>query len=393
MEQSTKSRLASRMQLLRGEGAIETFAKAQKLELLGRKIIHLEIGEPDFATPDHIVDAGIEALRQGHTRYTPAPGITELRKAIAAEVTQSRGIPASLENVVVVPGAKFIVLLTLLALIEPGDEVILTDPGYPAYNSVIAFLGAKPIALPLYEELDFRFDEAELRAAVSPRTRMIIINSPQNPTGGVLNKYDLEVVAELANENDIWVLSDEIYHHIIYNNEFQSISSLPGMQDRTIILDGFSKSYSMTGWRLGYVICAEHIAEAITCLIINSSSCSADFSQRAGIAALTGPQDMVYSMAESFRRRRDLVVSGLNTIPNWKCKTPAGAFYAFPNIKASGLSSQQMADYLLDQADVALLPGNGFGANGEGYLRISYANSETNLQQAIQRITKAVRRL
>ena len=306
---------------------------------------------------------------------------------------RSRGIAVSIENVVVVPGAKFILMLTLLALIEPGDEVIIPDPGYPAYSSVVALLGAKPIALPLYEELEFHFDEAELRAAISPRTRMIIINSPQNPTGGVLNKSDLEVVAELAKENDIWVLSDEVYRHIIFDDKFQSISSLPGMQDRTIILDAFSKSYSMTGWRLGYVICAEDLAEAITRLIINSTSCSADFSQYAGIAALTGSQDQVFAMAESFHRRRDLVVSSLNTIPNWKCNTPAGAFYAFPNIKGSGLSSQQMSDYLLDHADIALLPGNGFGANGEGYLRISYATSEPNLRQAMQRIDKAIRSL
>jgi aspartate/methionine/tyrosine aminotransferase len=386
----SRARSAARMDLLQGEGAIETFARAQALERSGRPIIHLEIGEPDCDTPAHIVAAGVEALHAGHTHYTPAPGILELRAAIAAEVAATRGLPVAAENVVVAPGAKPIVFFTLLALLDPGDEVILPDPGYPAYSSVAAFAGARVVPLPLYEDRGFRFDPADLRAAVTPRTRLIILNSPQNPTGGVLTEEDFAVVAEVAAAHDLWVLTDEVYRHLIYAGEFHSPVALPGMAERTILLDGFSKSYAMTGWRLGYAVAPLDVAELITRLIINSTSCTAAFTQRAGIAALRGPQEPVAALAASFRRRRDLVVAGLNAVPGWRCAAPAGAFYAFPNITATGLSSQQMADHLLETANVAVLPGHGFGARGEGYLRLSYANSEANLRAALARIAAAM---
>lgn len=390
---STKNRFASRVNLLRGEGAIETFARAQALQRQGRDIIHLEIGEPDFDTPSHIVDAAIEALHHGYTHYTPAPGIVELRAAVAAEVSRSRGIPVSPENVVVTPGAKTIVFFVLMTLVEPGDQVILPDPGYPAYSSVAEFAGAEVVSLPLREERQFRLDPDDLRAAVSPRTKMIILNSPQNPTGSLLASRDLEAIAAIAQESGAWVLTDEVYRHFLYEGEFHSIASLPGMQERTIILDGVSKSYAMTGWRLGYVISPHDVADMITRFIINSTSCTASFVQRAAITALEGTQEPVYAMARAFRKRRDLFVDGLNRIPGWKCVMPAGAFYAFPNIKATGLTSQQMADYLLEKANVAVLPGDGFGANGEGYLRLCYASSEAILQKAIERMHDAVNRM
>jgi aspartate/methionine/tyrosine aminotransferase len=284
------------------------------------------------------------------------------------------------------------VFYTLLALVEPGEEVILPDPGFPAYGSVADFVGARVVPLPLREELEFRFDIDELRAAISPRTKLIILNSPQNPTGSVLEKSDLEAIARLAQEHDLWVLSDEIYRHLTYSGEFHSIASLPGMQERTVILDGFSKSYAMTGWRLGYGIMPGDLAELVTRLAINSHSCVTAFVQRGGVAALHGPQDSVYAMAQAFRTRRDLIAKGLNEIPGWTCLSPRGAFYVFPNIKASGLDSGRMADYLLERAGVAVLPGTAFGAHGEGYLRLSYANSEANLQKALERIYEAVTR-
>ncbi len=387
---STRNRFASRVNLLRGEGAIETFARAQALQRQGRDIIHLEIGEPDFDTPPHIVDAAVEALHHGYTHYTPAPGIIELRTVVAAEVSRSRGISVTAENVVVTPGAKPIVFFVLMTLIEPGDQVVLPDPGYPAYSSVAEFAGAEVVPLPLREERQFRLDPDDLSAVISPRTKMIILNSPQNPTGSLLAKPDLEAIAEITQENNVWVLTDEVYRHLVYDGEFFSIASLPGMQERTIILDGVSKSYAMTGWRLGYVISPRDVADMITRFIINSTSCTASFVQRAAITALEGPQEPVYAMARAFRKRRDLFIQGLNRIPGWTCVMPAGAFYAFPNIKATGLTSQQMADYLLEKANVAVLPGDGFGANGEGYLRLCYANSEANLQKAIERIHDAM---
>lgn len=378
------------MDHISGEGAIETFAKAQALQRQGRDIIHLEIGEPDFDTPAHIVEAGIESMRQGDTHYTPAPGIRELREAIARQVSRTRDIPVAPENVIVTPGAKPIVFFALLALIEPGEEVILPDPGFPAYWSVADFVGGKVVPLPLREENEFRVDIDDLRAAVSPRTKMIFVNSPQNPTGSVLEKSDLEAIAEIAIENDLWVLTDEIYRHLQYDGEFHSIIALPGMFERTILLDGFSKSYAMTGWRLGYGVMPTDAAERITRVVINSHSCVTTFVQRAGVVALEGPQDQVEAMVARFSARRELIVRGLNAIPGWTCVKPRGAFYAFPKIQATGLNSQAMADYLLERAGVAVLPGTAFGANGEGYLRLSYANSESNLQKALERIHDAV---
>ncbi|MGB9724064.1 MAG: pyridoxal phosphate-dependent aminotransferase [Chloroflexia bacterium] len=386
-------RFAERMSRLGTETAFEVLAKAKALEAQGREVIHLEIGEPDFDTPTNIIETAVQALRTGHTHYTPSAGIPELREAVAEEVARTRHIPVRPENVVIVPGGKPIIFFTILALVDPGDEVIYPNPGFPIYESMINFVGAKAVPVPLLEENDFAFDLDIFRRAINRRTKLVIINSPQNPTGGVLSRPDLETIAELVQENDAYVLSDEIYSRILYEGEFVSIASLPGMPERTIILDGFSKTYAMTGWRMGYGVMPEALAAGVTRLVTNSVSCTAAFTQRAGIAGLTGPQEAVEQMVAEFRRRRDVIVAGLNAIPGVRCRTPAGAFYAFPNVQALGRPSKEIADYLLQEAGVAVLSGTAFGEYGEGYLRLSYANSIANIQKALERMREALGRL
>jgi aspartate/methionine/tyrosine aminotransferase len=385
--------LAAKMGRLGTETAFEVLARARALEAQGREIIHLEIGEPDFDTPSNIVETGIEALREGRTHYTPSGGIPELRTAVAQEVARTRRIIVDPQQVVITPGAKPIMFFSLLALCQEGDEVIYPNPGFPIYESMINFVGAVPVSLRLREENDFRIDRESFPSLISPRTRLIILNSPQNPTGSVLAQGDLEVVAQCAVETEALVLSDEIYSRILYDGEHRSIASLPGMAERTIILDGFSKTYAMTGWRLGYGVMPQDLAEQMAKLMVNSTSCTAAFTQWAGIEALTGPQNAVEGMVAAFRERRDVIVEGLNKIPGFRCRVPRGAFYAFPNIEATGLGSVEMQDYLLEEAGVAALAGSSFGAQGEGFLRLSYANSVPNIRQALQRVTEAIGRL
>lgn len=386
-------KLAQRMSRLGTETAFEVLAKAKALEAQGREIIHLEIGEPDFNTPANIVEAGIAGLRNGQTHYTPAAGVLPLRQTIADEVAKTRGIPVHPDQVVVVPGGKPIMFYAMLALCEAGDEVIYPNPGFPIYESMIRFSGATAVPIPLRMENDFGLDVAELRSLITDRTRLIILNSPANPTGGVLSSADLAQVAETALDRGIPVLSDEIYCRILYDGEFASIASVPGMAEQTIILDGFSKTYAMTGWRLGYGVMPVELARQITKLMVNSNSCTAAFTQTAGIEALSGPQESVEAMVAAFRRRRDLIVDGLNRIPGFRCLTPKGAFYVFPNIEGTGRHSQELADMLLYEAGVAALSGTCFGAHGEGFLRFSYANSEENLAKALDRIAAVVAKL
>jgi len=386
-------RLAERMSRLGTETAFEVLARAKALEAQGREIIHLEIGEPDFDTPAHIKAAAVRALDEGWTHYTPAAGIPALREVIADYIRRTRGISVGPEHVVVVPGGKPIMFFAILALVEEGDEVIYPNPGFPIYESMIRFVGARPVPLRLRMENEFRVDVEELARLITPRTRMLILNSPANPTGGVLTREDLEAIAELCLKHDLVVLSDEIYSRILYEGEHISIASFPGMLERTIILDGFSKTYAMTGWRLGYGVMPEPLAEAVTRLMINSNSCTAAFTQIAGIAALTGPQDDVDRMVAAFRERREVMVEGLNRLPGFRCLKPKGAFYAFPNIEGTGMSSRELASYLLEEAGVAVLSGTAFGEYGEGFLRLSFANSIENIQKALERIEKALQRL
>jgi aspartate/methionine/tyrosine aminotransferase len=386
-------RLATRMAKLQGEGALEVFAKAKALEAEGKDIIHLEIGEPDFDTAPHVIDAAIKALHAGHTHYAQVPGIPELRSAIAEHVSQTRGFEVSADQVVVTPGSKPIALFTILATVEPGDEVITFDPAFPIFESLIDFVGATSMAVPLHEARGFRPDMQEVLGRTSPKTKLIILNSPQNPTGGVLPPEDLAQIAGVAEEHGCVVLSDEIYSGLQYEGEFTSIARMPGMRDRTVILDGFSKRYAMTGWRLGFGVMPGFLVEPVSRLIINSYSCVAPFVQWAGIEALKGSQREADAMLEAFRERRDLIVEGLNAIQGIRCAKPPGAFYAFPNIRAYGKSSRQLADYLLQEAGVATLPGTDFGPGGEGYLRLSYANSPENIEKGLERISEAVRKL
>lgn len=386
-------RFAERMKRLGTETAFEMLARAKALEEQGRDIIHLEIGEPDFDTPRNIVEAAVDALRAGHTHYTPSAGIPELRETIAEEVSRTRGIPVQQENVLVVPGGKPVIFFTALALVDPGDEVIYPNPGFPIYESMINFAGGKPVPIPLLEESGFCFDLDLLRERVTDRTKLIIINSPHNPTGGALCKEDLAVIAEEAQRHDCYILSDEIYSRMLYDTEFVSIASIPGMQERTIILDGFSKTYAMTGWRIGYGVMPEPMVAAGSRMMTNSNSCTATFTQWAGVEGLRGPQDEVKRMRHQLRQRRDVIVEGLNRIPGIRCLTPSGAFYVFPNVQAFDRSSEELADYLLHEAGVATLAGTSFGAYGEGYLRLSYANSVTNIERALERIEDALGRL
>lgn len=382
---------ADSMSRLGTETAFKVLAKAKGLEAKGKDVIHLEIGEPDFDTPNNIVEATVKALKAGHTHYSPAPGIPELRKTLADDAAARRGIDINPAQVVVTPGAKPIMFFSLLALISPGDEVMYPNPGFPIYESVINFIGATSVPYPLREEKEFSFDVDEFLSLVSDKTKLIILNTPQNPTGGILSKSDLEKVAEIALEKGIIILSDEVYLNIIYEGEHFSIASIPGMQKQTIILDGFSKTYAMTGWRLGYGIMPEELAKKVEQLQINSNSCTCTFAQYGAIEAIKGPQDDVHKMVAEFKRRRDVIVDGLNEIDGISCLRPHGAFYVFPNITQLGVDGEKFVDILLEEFGVAALSGTAFGKYGKGYLRLSYANSVENIQKALDRIDQAVK--
>jgi aspartate/methionine/tyrosine aminotransferase len=384
---------ADRMSRLGTESAFEVLARARALERQGKDIIHLEIGEPDFDTPVHIREAAKRALDSGATHYGPAAGLPEVREAIAKDVEGTRNIPVTPEEIVVTPGAKPIMYFVITALVNPGDEVIYPNPGFPIYESVINFVGGVPVPIPLREESGFGFDMGVLEQKASARTKLIIINSPQNPTGGVLELEQLGRIAEIAKRYRIPVLADEIYKSFLYDGEFASITRFPGMEGLVIILDGFSKAYAMTGWRLGYGVMPPALAEHVTRLMVNSNSCTAAFTQLAGIAALQGDQTPVAQMVAEFRRRRDLIVDGLNQLPGVSCRSPRGAFYVFPNVKALGRPSAEVAETLLNEAGVAVLGGTAFGEYGEGYLRLSYANSEANLRKALERMRPICARL
>jgi aspartate/methionine/tyrosine aminotransferase len=370
------------------ESAFDVLVRARALEAQGRSVIHLEIGEPDFPSPPHVIEAAKQALDQGWTHYGPTQGLPELREAIAARVSRTRGIQVGPQHVSVVPGGKPIIFFPMMALLEPGDEVIYPNPGFPIYESMIRFLGAKPVPMPLEESRGFGFDLNLFRDRLTDRTKMVVLNSPQNPTGGVIPPQDLAALAEMLRDRDVIVLSDEIYSEIYYGESPASIASFPGMLEKTIILDGFSKTYAMTGWRMGYGVMPEWLVDAVNKLMVNSNSCTASFTQRAGIAAVTGPRDGVHAMVAEFRRRRDAIVAGLNQVPGFRCAMPGGAFYAFPNITGTGMSSKELADLLLYEAGVAGLNGASFGEYGEGYIRFSYANSLPNLMEAVERIKK-----
>jgi aspartate aminotransferase len=381
-------RWAARMSQLGTESAFEVLARAKLLEEQGAEIVHLEIGEPDFATPPHIVAAAEAAIEDGYTHYTPAGGIPEVREAVAAHYATRIGNDVQGGEVILTPGSKNILLFAMLALVEAGDEVIVPDPGYPIYASLVSFMGAKPVSLRLREESGFRFDAGELGSLVTDRTRMIILNSPQNPTGGILHPEDLVAVAELAVKHDLWVVSDEIYSQIVYEGDVASIASIAGMRERTIIMDGLSKAYAMCGWRLGIGVAPAELIKAMEKLMINSSSCATAFIQVATLAALESPDSdvSVQRMVEEYRRRRDVVVDGLNAIPGVHCHRPGGAFYVFPNVSEIGVDQKVLADALLAEAGVAVLPGTAFGAMGKGYLRLSYAQAVPVLEKGLGRI-------
>ncbi len=378
------------MQHLGTETAFEVFARAKALEAEGREMIHLEIGEPDFDTPPAIVDAAKKALDEGYTHYGPSAGMLETREAIADYVGRDRDVKVDPVQVVVTPGAKAIIFFTALSLLDPGDEVIYPNPGFPIYESMIDYIGARRVPIPLQESYGFAFDPDEIEALVTDRTRLVIINSPQNPTGGILPEKVLRRIADLARERDFYVLSDEIYSQIIYEGKHRSIYAYDGMPERTIILDGHSKAYAMTGWRLGYGVMPVEMAQKVGKLMTNSNSCTCSFTQIAGIEALRGSQESVRAMVEEFRVRRDLIVEGLNAIPGIRCHKPSGAFYVFPNIEGTGKSSKEMETFLMDKAGVAVLAGTSFGEHGEGYIRLSYANSQDNIRRALEKIAAAL---
>ena len=384
--------LARRMSRLGTETAFEVLNKARALERQGKSIIHLEIGEPDFDTPANVIEAAVDALHHGWTHYGPSAGLPELRQTIADYVGRTRGVKVTPEEVVVVPGGKPIIFFTILALIDEGDEVIYPNPGFPIYESMINYVGGRAIPIHLREERDFYLDVDELAALITDRTRLIILNSPQNPTGGVMQRKDVEQVAQIIGDRNILVLSDEIYSRLLFEGEHFSIMSVPGMQERTILLDGFSKTYAMTGWRMGYGVMRPDLAAHITRLATNSTSCTASFTQIAGIEALRGDQSSVDKMCGEFKRRRDVFVAGLNKIKGFSCRMPKGAFYVFPNITKTGWKSKPLADALLEQAGVAALSGTAFGDFGEGYLRFSVANSLENLQKALDRLDQWTRK-
>jgi len=368
------------------ETAFEVLVKARALEAKGRDIVHLEIGEPDFDTPRNIIDAACDALHKGFTHYGPSAGLPQLRETIAQYVSETRGVTATAEEVVVVPGGKPIIFFVILALAEEGDEVIYPNPGFPIYESMINYVGAKPVPIRLREEMDFRLDVDELAGLINDRTKLIILNSPQNPTGGVLTKQDIDDIATAIGDRNVMVMSDEIYSRLIFEGEHHSIMSVDGMKDRCILLDGFSKTYAMTGWRMGYGLMRADLAAHISRLMTNSNSCTASFTQMAGVEALRGPQESVDAMCAEFKKRRDVMVAGLNKIKGFSCRLPKGAFYVFPNITGTGWPSKKLADALLDEAGVAGLSGTAFGDFGEGYLRFSVANSIENIEKALDRI-------
>jgi aspartate/methionine/tyrosine aminotransferase len=386
MHKTHELRLARRMARLGTETAFEVLVKAKALEAQGRDIIHLEIGEPDFDTPSNIIEAGCDALRKGFTHYGPSAGMMELREVIARYVAETRRVNVTPDEVVVVPGGKPIIFFSILALAEDGDEIIYPNPGFPIYESMINYVGAKAVPIRLREELDFRLNVDELASLINDRTKLIILNSPQNPTGGVLTKEDIAAIARAIGDRNIMVLSDEIYSRLIFEGEDYSIMSIDGMKERTILLDGFSKTYAMTGWRMGYGVMRTDLATHISRLMTNSNSCTASFTQVAGIEALRGPQDVVDDMRAKFQKRRDVMVAGLNKIKGFSCRVPHGAFYVFPNITKTGWPSKRLADALLDDAGVAALSGTAFGDFGEGYLRFSVANSIENIERALDRI-------
>ena len=394
MERATQYelRLAERMSRLGTETAFEVLNKARALERQGKQIIHLEIGEPDFNTPENIVEAGIEGLRKGWTHYGPSAGLPELRQAIADCVSQTRAVKVSSDEVVVVPGGKPIIFFTMLALIDPGDEVIYPNPGFPIYESMIRYLDGRAVPIRLREDRDFSLDVSELASLITDQTKLIILNSPQNPTGGVLNRREIHDISEAIGDRNILVLSDEIYSRLIFDGEHYSIMSVPGFKDRTILLDGFSKTYAMTGWRMGYGVMRADLATQITRLMTNSNSCTASFTQVAGIEAIRGDQSSVEHMRNEFQRRRDVFVAGLNRIKGFSCRMPKGAFYVFPNITKTGWKSKKLADALLEEAGVACLSGTAFGDFGEGYLRFSVANSLENLNKALEHIDSWTKR-
>lgn len=384
---------AKRMSRLGTESAFEVLAKAKSLEAQGKDIIHLEIGQPDFSTPMNVCEAAFKAMKDGHTGYCPSAGIPEFREVVAEHISETRGINIHPDEVTVTPGAKPIIFFTILALVDDGDEVIYPEPGFPVYESVIDFIGGKAVPLALREEVHFRFRIDDLVDAITERTKLLILNSPQNPTGGTLTESDLVAIAELAEKHNFYILTDEVYSRLLYDGTHQSILSLPGMKEQTILIDGHSKTYAMTGWRLGYGVAPQEIADKITQLTINSNSCTATFTQIAGIEALTGPQTFVTQMVAEFRKRRDAIVDGLNAIDGITCIKPLGSFYVFPNVTKLPLSCEKLADYLMDDAGVALLPGTAFGKFGDGYLRLSYANSLENIEEALRRIKTAIAKL
>jgi aspartate/methionine/tyrosine aminotransferase len=386
MHKTHELRLAKRMERLGTETAFEVLVKAKALEAQGRDIIHLEIGEPDFDTPGNIIEAGCDALRKGFTHYGPSAGMMELREVIAQHVSETRRVNVTPDEVVIVPGGKPIIFFSILALAEEGDEIIFPNPGFPIYESMINYVGAKAVPIRLREELDFRLDVDEFASLINDRTKLIIVNSPHNPTGGVLEKKDIDAIAHAIGDRNIMVLSDEIYSQLIFEGEEHSIMSIDGMKERTVLLDGFSKTYAMTGWRMGYGVMRADLATHISRLMTNSNSCTASFTQIAGVEALRGSQKSVDAMRAEFKKRRDVMVAGLNKIKGFTCRVPHGAFYVFPNITKTGWPSKKLADALLEDAGVAALSGTAFGDFGEGYLRFSVANSIENIAKALDRI-------
>lgn len=381
---------AKRMDNLGTETAFEVLAKARKLEAEGKSIIHLEIGEPDFNTPANICEAGIKAIRDGYTHYTPSAGLPEVRASVAKYMSRTRGVDFTADEVVFTPGAKPIMYYTIIALVDPGDEVIYPNPGFPIYESMINFVGGKAVPIKLREEKNFAFDVEEFKGLITDKTKLIILNTPQNPTGGILTKEDILKIADAIKDKDIWILSDEIYSRLIFEGEHFSITQIKGFKERTIILDGFSKYYAMTGWRAGFGVMNVELAPKIAKLMTNSNSCTNAFVQRACIEALEGPQDSVDAMRTEFMARREIIVEGLNSIKGFSCIMPHGAFYAFPNTSKVGMTSKELGDHLLYKGGVASLAGTSFGAFGEGYMRFSYANSRENLKEAIRRIKEVV---
>ncbi len=387
-----KNLIANRINYLSSEGAFDVLAKAKKLEKEGKEVIHLEIGQPDFTTPQNIIEAAYKAMKDGYTGYTPAQGLVETREAISEYCLRHKNVKTDPEEIVIVPGGKPIIFYTMLTLINPGDEVIYPNPGFPIYESCIKFAGGIPVPMPLLEENNFRIDLERLEQCITTKTKLIVINSPSNPTGGVLTEEDIISIADIIKSKDIYVLSDEIYDRIVFEGKPFSIASIPEMKEKTIILDGFSKTYSMTGWRLGYGVMNKELASHFTMLMVNSNSCASSFSQIAAIEALNGSQDAVNEMISEFKMRRDFIVKALNEVPGISCLMPSGAFYVFPNIKETGMDCNEFADKLLLEGNVASLSGTSFGCYGNGHIRLSYANSIENLEKAAERIYKFVKK-